>query len=294
MATIFISIASYKDEELVNTIKDIISNAEHPDNLRFGICFQDEPDNIKKLDEYINDKRFKIINVHYNETKGCCWARSIIQKLYDNETYTLQLDSHHRFVKNWDTLLINMFLDLKKDGVDKPLITTYLPSYNPANDPQDRVMCPWSIRLDKVIENNILLFIPDYIMNHKELTKPIKGDFFSGHFSFTSGNFCNEIPYDDNLYFIGEEINISLRSYTHGYEIYYPHILVAWHEYTRTYRTKHWDDDKEWWKTDQKSKQYFTLFLNNDKSVEEKFKLGKVKDITTYPHYNLLYNTINI
>jgi hypothetical protein len=292
MSTIFISIASYKDEELIYTIKDIIYNAEHPNNLRFGICFQD--DNIHKLDEYVNDKRFKIINIHYSETKGCCWARSLIQKLYNNETYTLQLDSHHRFVKNWDTLLINMFLDLKKDGVDKPLITTYLPSYNPKNDPQDRVMCPWSIKFDKMIENNIFLFIPDYIMNHNELTKPIKGYFFSGHFSFTTGNFCNEIPYDDNLYFIGEEINISLRSYTYGYEIYYPHILFAWHEYTRSYRTKQWDDDKEWWKKDQKSKQHFSLFLNNDDSVEEKFKLGKVKDITTYPYYKLLYNIINI
>jgi hypothetical protein len=36
------------------------------------------------------------------------------------------------------------------------------------------------------------------------------------------------------------------------------------------------------------------LFLNNDISLEEKFKLGKVKDISTYPHYNLLYNNINI
>lgn len=292
MSTIFISIASYKDDELIHTIKDIISNAEYPDNLRFGICFQD--DNIHKLDEYVNDKRFKIISVHYSETKGCCWARSIIQKLYNNETYTLQLDSHHRFVKNWDTLLINMYLDLKNDGVNKPLITTYLPSYNPLNDPEERIMCPWSIKFDKVIENNILLFIPDYITNHANLTKPIKGDFFSGHFSFTDGNFCNEIPYDDTLYFIGEEINISLRSYTHGYEIYCPHVLVAWHEYTRNYRTKHWDDDKEWWKKDKKSKEHFSLFLNNDASVEEKFKLGKVKDISTYPYYNFLYNTINI
>ena len=292
MSTIFISIASYKDDELIHTIKDILSNAQYPDNLRFGICFQD--DDIHKLDEYVNDKRFKIINIHFSETKGCCWARSIIQHLYNNETYTLQLDSHHKFVKNWDTLLIDMYLDLKKDGVDKPLITTYLPSYNPLNDPQDRIMCPWSMKLDKVIENNILLFIPDYIMNHKELTKPIKGDFFSGHFAFSHGNFCKEIPYDDTLYFIGEEINISLRSYTHGYEIYYPHILIAWHEYTRSYRVKQWDDDTEWWKKDLKSKEHFSLFLNNDNSIEEEFKLGKVKDITTYPYYNLLYNNINI
>ena len=93
---IFIQIASYRDVELPMTIKDCIENASKPDNLTFGICWQHGDD--EDLSLYLNDSRFKIISIHYSQTKGCCWARNKIQKLYDNEEFTLQLDSHHRCV----------------------------------------------------------------------------------------------------------------------------------------------------------------------------------------------------
>jgi len=285
MSTIFISIASYRDNELTNTIKDCIDNASHPENLRFGICWQH--DEKESLNEYINDPRFKIINIPYQETKGCCWARHMICNLYNEETYLLQLDSHHRFVKDWDTLLINMYLELKKDGVSKPLISTYLPSYDPEEDPIGRVMTPWKMNYDKLIENNIMLFIPSCIDDFENLNKPIKGNFYSGHFVFTSGYFCKEVPYDNNLYFLGEEINMTLRSYTHGYDIYCPHILIAWHEYTRKNRTKHWDDDKEWWKIDKISKDYYKLFLEENGKIEIKYQFGKVKNINDFPYFYL-------
>lgn len=101
---IFIQIASYRDPELNNTLKDCIEKSENPDNLVFSICWQhskdDEWDN---LDLYKDDPRFKIIDVDYRESKGACWARNTLQQQYDGEQYTLQLDSHHRFIENWDT-----------------------------------------------------------------------------------------------------------------------------------------------------------------------------------------------
>ena len=37
---IFIQIASYRDPELVPTIKNIISQSKYPENITFGICRQ--------------------------------------------------------------------------------------------------------------------------------------------------------------------------------------------------------------------------------------------------------------
>ena len=160
---IFIQIASYKDPELIHTIKNCIKNAKYPDNLVFGICWQhDENEN---LDEFINDERFKIISIHFSKSKGCCWARSKIQQLYDNEEYTLQLDSHHRFVYEWDNILIDMFKQLKENGINKPLITAYLPSYDPENDPNKRIMTPWKIDLKEITSDQQVLFIPSNIEN---------------------------------------------------------------------------------------------------------------------------------
>ena len=57
---------------------------------------EDEWDN---LDEFKNDDRFKIIDVDYTESKGV-GARNTLQQQYDGGVYTLQLDSHHRFIQD--------------------------------------------------------------------------------------------------------------------------------------------------------------------------------------------------
>ena len=120
--TIFIQIASYRDPELPKTINDCIENANRPENLRFGICRQSKPgDEFDRLPGYENDPRFKIIDVDWKDARGVCWARNIVQNEYDGETYTLQLDSHHRFAPGWDTLSIDMMKQLQKKGYENPL-----------------------------------------------------------------------------------------------------------------------------------------------------------------------------
>ena len=60
------------------------------------------------------------------------------------------------------------------------------------------------------------------------------------------GEFAKEVQHDPNLYFHGEEISIAVRAYTHGYDLFHPHKVIVWHEYTRKGRTKQWDDDSDW------------------------------------------------
>ena len=280
---IFIQIASYRDPQLIHTIENCIENANNPENLRFGICWQyDETENINK---YQGDSRFKIIKIQYTESKGCCWARHKLQQLYDNENYTLQLDSHHRFIKGWDTVLINMYNQLKNKGIQKPLITTYLPSYNPENDPKERVLVPWKIDFKEITVDQQVLFIPSHMHNFTSLTEPISAKFYSAHFAFTSGNFVKEVPHDPELYFTGEEMSITVRAYTHGYDLFHPHIVVAWHEYTRNYRVKQWDDDKNWWKKDLHSKQhYLSIFTNKGK-----YGIGNERTNEDYVRFSGIY-----
>ena len=86
-------------------------------NLVFSIAWQhSKEDKWDNLDEFKDDPRFKIIDIPYKESKGACWARHALQQQYNGEKYTLQLDSHHRFIKNWDTELISMVKQLQKKG----------------------------------------------------------------------------------------------------------------------------------------------------------------------------------
>jgi hypothetical protein len=244
---IFIQIASYRDPQLLSTLNDCISKSKYPENLVFSIAWQHSVDDEwDTLGEYTNDSRFKIIDIDYRDSKGACWARNRLQQNYTDEQYTLQLDSHHRFIENWDEELIGMFNQLKDKGVEKPLLTSYISSYDPENDPEGRVNIPWKMNFDRFIPEGAVFFLPAGIDNFKELSEPVPARFYSAHFAFAEGSFVKEVPHDPEYYFHGEEISIAVRAYTWGYDLFHPHKIIAWHEYTRKGRTKQWDDDKTW------------------------------------------------
>ena len=277
---IFIQIASYRDTQLFYTIQSAFKNSKYPENLVFCVCWQ--KDDTETLYEYENNPQVKLIKIPYEESLGACWARNQIQQHYNDEKYTLQLDSHHRFINNWDIILIEMYNQLKEKGHNKPLITTYLPSFNPEKDPEERCMEAWKIDFKEKTFDKQVLFIPSVIPNFKSLTEPVKAKFYSAHFAFTTGEFAKEVQHDPELYFTGEEMSITVRAFTYGYELFHPHKVIAWHEYTRSYRVKHWDNDTEWWKKDKHSKEHYLTIFNN----YGKYGLGKEKTIEEYIEYS--------
>ena len=244
MSKVFIQIASYRDPQLIPTIDDCIAQAKYPNNLKFCVAWQHGED--ENIEKYKDDDRFVFLDIPYQESKGACWARNKIQQHYDNEKYTLQLDSHHRFAKNWDEECINMIKQLQKKGHKKPLLTSYISSFDPDNDSAARINIPWKMNFDRFIPEGAVFFLPASIDNYNELDCPIPARFYSAHFCFTLGKFCKEVPHDPEYYFHGEEISIAVRAFTWGYDLFHPHKVVAWHEYTRKGRTKQWDDDKTW------------------------------------------------
>jgi hypothetical protein len=268
----------------------MISNADRPEKLRFGIARQfREEDGFDKLEEFRNDSRFRILDIPYEESNGACWARHLIQQLYKNETYTLQIDSHMRFEKGWDTTLIDMIDQLQEDGHEKPLLTGYVSSFDPDNDPAGRARDPWQMAFDRFIPEGAVFFLPETIPNWTELTKPVPARFYSAHFCFTLGQFSKEVQHDPEYYFHGEEISISARAYTHGYDLFHPHKVVVYHEYTRKGRTKQWDDDKKWVeKNNHSHKRNRQLFgMDGEEMVDlGQFGFGTVRTLRDYEKYS--------
>ena len=244
---IFVQIASYRDPQLVPTIKNMLENAKKPKNIRFGIARQFHPDDkFDSLEEFEGDKRFRVLDIPHEESKGVCWARNLTQQLYEGEEYTLQIDSHMRFAPNWDDEMIKMIKQLQKKGHKKPLLTGYVSSFDPENDPAGRVQDPWRMVFDRFIPEGAVFFLPETIPGWQDLKEPIPARFYSAHYCFTLGEFSNEVQHNPEYYFHGEEISIAARAYTWGYDLFHPHKTLIWHEYTRKGRTKQWDDDKEW------------------------------------------------
>jgi hypothetical protein len=240
---IYIHLPAYREPELVPTIKDAIKQASNPERLVFGICRQYNPeDGFDDLSEFDGDSRFKVNEMLYTEARGLPYARFKINEMITDEDYILQLDSHHRFVKGWDKELVSMHKNLEKKH-PKPLLTGYLPYYNPKN-PADRTMEPWMQQFVCFYPHGTIFIRPKGIHNWKKLDAPIRSRFISGHFVFGRTSWAKEILHDPDLYFSGEEINLTVRSFTSGYDLFHPHKLLIWHATMREERDGMllWDD----------------------------------------------------
>lgn len=245
--TIFIQMAAYRDPELIPTLTDAIAQAADPSRLHFCIAWQHGDELRREAFHPLESRaRFTILDIPFGESLGACWARHAIQQEYDGEDFTLQLDSHHRFVKGWDRVCIEMLEGLQAAGVPKPLLTAYLPSFDPQDDPAARIREPWHLTFDRFIPEGPIFFRPATIPAWQDRTAPTRSRFFSAHFAFTLGAFAREVQHNPEFYFHGEEITLAVRAFTHGYDLFHPYRLVAWHEYTRRGRTKHWDDHSSW------------------------------------------------
>lgn len=288
--TIFVQIASYRDPQLLPTLRDMISKAKYPENLRIGIAWQHSADDAwDTLEEYKDDSRFRIIDINHKDSKGVCWARHSVQQLYQGEKYTLQLDSHHRFVQDWDEILIDMLVGLQNNGSPKPLLTAYIPSFDPDNDPAARVNEPWKMTFDRFIPEGAIFFLPASFDSFDAKDRPLKGRFYSAHFAFTVGEFAVEVQHNPEYYFHGEEISIAVRAFTHGYDIYHPHKVVCWHEYTRKGRSKQWDDDKEWVARNNESHRQNRVLFGMDGEagkIDPKYGFGSVRSLDDYEKYS--------
>jgi len=265
MAKIFISIASYRDPELLPTIENLLMNAANPQDLIICIAWQHATEDIwDTLDLYKNDPRFKIINIPYQQAKGVCHARHEIQKLLADEDYYLQLDSHHRFTQYWDTTLLDYLNFLRAKGHKKPILTAYLPGYFPKTDPDKRNIEVWGLNIDRFMPAGVPFLRPYTVAFWDGLKEPFPTRFISGHFIFTISQFVKEVPYDPNLYFHGEESSLAGRAYTNGYDLFAPHRPIIWHEYTREGKTKHWDDSTDWADRDKASYARFRKIFDMD------------------------------
>jgi hypothetical protein len=287
---IFVQIASYRDNQLLPTLRDCLANAKYPENLTFGIAWQHNPsDEWDNLNEFNDDPRFRILDINYKESQGACWARNMLQRLYRGEEYTLQLDSHHRFAQDWDETCINMVTDLQSKGHAKPLLTGYISSFDPDNDPAGRVQEPWHMTFDRFIPEGAVFFLPATIDDWRQREEPVTARFYSAHFCFTLGQMCVEVPHDPNYYFHGEEISIAARAYTWGYDLFHPHRVVAWHEYTRKGRTKQWDDDPVWVERNNKCHERNRKLFEMDGEKRDidfgRYGFGTVRTLNDYERY---------
>ncbi|MAH48545.1 hypothetical protein CMI37_22150 [Candidatus Pacearchaeota archaeon] len=272
---IFIQIASYRDKDIYHTIKNCMDQSHDPSKLIFGIFDQYGPEN-SHLEFYDRDN-FRVIRAPFYASSGLGYARHMIQKLYfdGDAEYTMQLDSHMRFSRGWDTKLKEM---LHKTGAKKPIISHYCTPFTFSQKKREYLDRSDLFKMYCLRFNpgGTISFRQHRVKDQDKTGVPGKSMWVSGHFYFTLASHIKEYPYDPNLYFAGDEISLAVRSWTNGWDIFYPSENVVYHNYTREDRICHWSDQK---------RSYSGLHEQSHKALRE--LLGMEKPTRDFGPYGL-------
>ncbi|MGV9868846.1 GlcNAc-transferase family protein [Rhodococcus koreensis] len=237
---LYVQVPAYRDLELVPTLRDLYAQAARPWRLRVRVMWQRAEDEVLP-DDVLALPRLEVDEVPAATSEGCNWARQRLQEAWEGERYTLLLDSHHRFVAGWDDLALGMLDQLQTAGTVKPMLTGYLPAYNPRSDlyrsTRPQRLYPYAR------EGGVLTRLKGAVIRDSEmLTDPVPADFASLHFLLVDGCFNGEVPFDPAVYFFGDEVLTSVRAFAAGYRLFHPHRVIGWHAYDRNSRVTHWAD----------------------------------------------------
>ncbi|MBV1775700.1 hypothetical protein KSF73_08205 [Burkholderiaceae bacterium DAT-1] len=250
--SIFISIASYCDVLLSQTISSALRNADHPDDITFGIVDQNFERTI--IDEpLMHPTHMNYVFIHYKETLGLGWARTLASSFYDEEDWYLQIDSHMIFDKSWDTILIQQATHAQKFN-SKCILSSFPPKFEISGTglikypTKGKILAHVLTRGQTLDGEHSLL---RYEGKHFNSQRLILGAHVAGGCIFARGDLFLEMPYDPFMYFSEEEQAIAIRSYTHGWDIFHITDNPIYHLYNtedgkkgaENGRPMHWNKD---------------------------------------------------
>jgi hypothetical protein len=269
--TILISIASYRDPDLENTVRSAYYNADYRDRIFFSIVSQADGYEHPNL-SFIPKSQIRYIKYHFTESKGACWAREIASRDIDSD-YFLQIDSHSRFIDGWDKVVVENYIKCKEYWNSAIAFTMHPKGFKRNHETGEENFYGFG---DKPMKG---------AMGWKDedtMPQPFwyECDYFEygyeAYFLCANSLFCESeiikaIPYDKELYFIGEEPTLALRFYTRGVKLINPSFHYMWHAYNDNYdsdkRSLHWQDNSKWGDLNKKSYFRAAKILSGEKSL---------------------------
>lgn len=269
---IFVSLASYRDPEVIPTVKNIIDTCSNPNRLRIVVYEQNHPDDptTHSLPTKYT-KHITLLQSPHTDAKGPTWARYVIQQQYSGEQYYLQLDSHTRLVPNWDTILIDMLYLLPQPSV----LTQYPPEYDMDCDNLNTNLLRGGLYVEGFSPRDGFTRIQSEFYRGRR-SIPFKSETWAACFSFSTSQLILDAPYDPHLPFLffGEELDITIRLFTRGWYFYAPHKSVVFTKFKRGHRPTYWKDNVS-------SRRFALARLSRDRLFERLGMVGSIRyDVT--------------
>lgn len=239
---IFCSVASYRDMQCPLTVASMINNARYPERLVICICQQNDASDKDCFDDYhLKGATIKKIILTDRDARGPCWARYLIQQQWTGEEYFLQVDSHMRFVKDWDDKCVSQLNMLPA----KSCLTNYVSNFDLATgepDKENPLRGPLKINNKETSDTDGFFRVnSDYISS---ADKPMLSYGWGACFSFSRSDLLHDAPYDPYtpFLFFGEEMDIWARMFTNDWYVYAPSMPICFTNFDRSYRPTFWEN----------------------------------------------------
>jgi hypothetical protein len=235
LKTIFISIPCLRDTEIYKTIDDIFSKAKDPSRVYVGLFYQYASEEEKRYvaNQFLPNKNIRLALEDVQNSIGINKGRNGAKSLYRGEDYFLQIDSHTKFEKRWDSNLIDCFNDaIEYVGSDKVILTSYLNEYYYTKG----IKVKRSLRkkttkptYNYMVNEDLVL---DFLPRWKNLTPDTNEPFlparkFAANFTFTYGKYEKDLSLNEKTIFWSEEYLKSIDLLSLGYALVYPNREVG-------------------------------------------------------------------
>lgn len=234
MEKILVQIACRLDKDLKKTIDDLYNKSDNPNEIEVLVINQDFEYDCWKQSDF--PEKVTLINIDESKTKNLAHTRSFC-KLYvkPSHQYFMNIDAHSRFDKSWDTILINAHKDYINNFHVKCMISVYPKGYKVLESGEDNLVHDDSIALNQITLNPNGHFwleaIPASNQNPQSLIENYNPSTVAGGFHFTSIDWVTDVGYDTYCDWIEHELNITLRTFCHGYDIVSYYIRPIYHLY---------------------------------------------------------------
>lgn len=198
---------------------------------------------------FCDNGQIRVVYMHHTDGQGPSMARYLTSKLWGGETYFMQIDSHLRFAYEWDEKFVN---DIKlTSNYPKSVFSSYPPGFDQVRFiPAHMGVNKTEINNQTVIESpgcrlchcstpkgqDPMIHIKQSRSYQGNETRPAQQPFLGAGLVFAHADFLRDVPFDPYLpyTFMGEEILLSMRAWTTGWNMYAPRKNWIIHQYRPT------------------------------------------------------------
>jgi hypothetical protein len=285
--SIFVSIASFRDNELTNTLYSLLSQAKDLSKIHVCIFSQDEDNKHPKLESLfdlfgVSDYTYEKIN--YLDSTGVGYARNYIQNFIKSEhDFYLQIDSHSRFIKDWDQKLIEDYNSCSKYWNSEIILTSY--PYGFVYDEFGNFKCdkfdkPHTVQATS-FKNEFIPYNCKNVEYAGEENGMLTGYFCAG-LAFGKAKTFLDTPYDPEIFFYGEEQTLSIRLYEKGIKLIGPPKNYIYHDYSGAGRKRQWEGNQSNYLQNEKRSEQRLLDFYSGNLSDERYSLKDIKSINNW------------